>query len=108
MFRTQEQKGFLTVCGFKLCEDGEGRSYDAQAGGFGSSGQCEGARASRGEFAPHRLSWAPGEALKPAMGGDDGGAYGRERQLVGRNREPGPGTVDSYGVAEGSQISKAG
>ena len=108
MFRTREQKDFLRACSFETYKDGEGSNYGAQDGGFGSSEQRKGPGASGGGFA---LNWMPrthGEALEPATRRDGGRTHGREVQPVGRNREASPGMVDSYCLAKGLWISKAG
>ena len=52
------------------------------------------------------MLWADGEALEAADGRNGGGATGRQRQPVARNRAPGTGKVDSERVAKSLWICK--
>ena len=55
--------------------------------------------ASGGRSLAHRMPWIHGQALGATDGGHGGGAAGRQRQPLARNRAPGPEEVDSEGVA---------
>ena len=54
------------------------------------------------------MLWPDGKALGAAHGGPGGGATGRQRQPVARNRVPGPGKMDSKGMEEGLQLCEGG
>ena len=84
----------------KSCKDGEGCSDGAQGGSSGHLQECEGLGAPGGGSVANRVPRPDGEALGAAHGGDDGGAAGRQRQLVARKRAPGTRKVDGEGVAK--------
>ena len=60
----------------KCYEDGEGWSDGAQGGSFDHSQECKRPGAPRGGFVANLMPRPDGEALRPAHGGDGGGAGG--------------------------------
>ena len=97
---------FLRVIGPLSCKNGEGWSYGAQGSCSGRPQECKRQGASGGRPSTDWMPRLHGKTLGAADGGYGGRTARRQGQPLARNRAPGPGEVDSKGVAEGVWLCK--